>query len=139
LTSPGKKVVCGGTTGNIVARILGRPIMVDLTRHDEGVPPIGHLEGIDLVSEGMLTLSYTLEKLESGIKLRDAAMKCDGASLLTSLLLEADCLHIIVGRAINPAHQSPDVPRNLALKHKIVQGLAQVLQDMGKTVTVEYY
>ncbi|MDD3749689.1 MAG: SpoIIE family protein phosphatase [Firmicutes bacterium] len=139
LTSPGKKVVCGGTTGNIVARILGRPIMVDLTRHDEGVPPIGHLEGIDLVSEGMLTLSYTLEKLESGIKLRDAAMKCDGASLLTSLLLEADCLHIIVGRAINPAHQSPDVPRNLALKHKIVQGLAQVLQDMGKTVTVECY
>jgi hypothetical protein len=66
-------------------------------------------------------------------------MKRDGASLLASLLLEADCLHIIVGRAINPAHQSPDVPRSLALKHKIVDGLAQVLRSMGKTVKVEYY
>lgn len=139
LGAPGKKVACGGTTGNIVARILERPMTVDLTPHDKRIPPIGKLEGIDLVTEGMLTLSYTLEKLESGMKLRDAAMKRDGASLLASLLLEADCLHIIVGRAINPAHQSPDVPRSLALKHKIVDGLAQVLRGMGKTVKVEYY
>jgi hypothetical protein len=139
LGAPGKKVACGGTTGNIVARILERPMTVDLTPHDKRIPPIGKLEGIDLVTEGMLTLSYTLEKLESGMKLRDAAMKRDGASLLASLLLEADCLHIIVGRAINPAHQSPDVPRSLALKHKIVDGLAQVLRSMGKTVKVEYY
>jgi hypothetical protein len=139
LAAPGKKVACGGTTGNIVARVLDRPITVDLARHDKRIPPIGKLEGIDLVTEGMLTLSYTLEKLEQGVKLKDATAKSDGSSRLTALLLEADCLQIIVGRAINPAHQSPDVPRNLALKHKIVDGLAQVLRGMGKTVMVEYY
>jgi hypothetical protein len=106
----GRKVACGGTTGNIVARILDRPITVDLTVHDKRIPPIGKLEGIDLVTEGMLTLSYTLEKLEKGVKLKEAAVKSDGSSRLTALLLEADYLHIIVGRAINPAHQSPDVP-----------------------------
>ncbi len=139
LSASGKKVACGGTTGNIVARVLNRPITVDLTPHDKRIPPIGKLEGVDLVTEGMLTLSYTLEQLESGVKLTDATMKRDGASRLTALLLEADYLRIIVGRAINPAHQSPDVPRNLALKHKIVDGLAQTLRGMGKTVKVEYY
>ena len=139
LSAKGKKVACGGTTGNIVARILNRPITVDLTPHDKRIPPIGKLEGVDLVTEGMLTLSYNLENLESGINTEDVAVKKDGASLLTTLLLEADDLHIIVGRAINPAHQSPDVPRNLALKHKIVEGLAKSLCSMGKTVKVEYY
>jgi hypothetical protein len=139
LSAPGKKVACGGTTGNIVARILDRPITVDLTPHDKRVPPIGKLEGVDLVTEGMLTLSYTLEKLESGVKMSDSVTKSDGASRLTAMLLEADYLHIILGRAINPAHQSPDVPRSLALKHKIVDGVVKALCDMGKTVKVEYY
>ena len=139
LSAPGKKVVSGGTTSNIVSRVLNRPITVDLTLPDEKIPPIGKMEGIDLVTEGMLTLSYTLEQLEQGVKLEDASAQSDGSSRLTALLLEADCLHIIVGRAINPAHQSPDVPRNLALKHKIVHGLSQILRGMGKTVKVEYY
>jgi len=139
LSTPGKKAVCGGTTGNMVARVLGKPIRVDLKSHDRRVPPTGEIEGIDLVTEGMLTLSYTLENLKSGARLRDVAWKMDGASRLTALLLEADKVHIIVGRAINPAHQSPDVPLNLALKHKIVDELARVLRDMGKEVKVEYY
>lgn len=137
--APGKKVVCGGTTGNMVARILGTPITVDLKSQDRRVPPTAEIEGIDLVTEGMLTLSYTLEKLKAGAKLRDVAWKRDGASRLASVLLEADSVRIIVGRAINPAHQSPDVPVTLALKHKIVDELAQVLRGMGKTVRVEYY
>ncbi|MGE5585704.1 MAG: SpoIIE family protein phosphatase [Bacillota bacterium] len=137
--APGKKVVCGGTTGNMVARILGKPITVDLRSQDRRVPPTAKIEGIDLVTEGMLTLSYTLEKLKAGAKLRDVAWKGDGASRLAAVLLDADSVRIIVGRAINPAHQSPDVPVTLALKHKIVDELAQVLRGMGKTVRVEYY
>ena len=123
----------------MVARILGKPITVDLKSQDRRVPPTAEIEGIDLVTEGMLTLSYTLEKLKAGAKLRDVAWKRDGASRLAAVLLEADSVRIIVGRAINPAHQSPDVPVTLALKHKIVDELAQVLRGMGKTVRVEYY
>ena len=135
----GKKVVCGGTTGNMVARILGKPITVDLSSEDRRVPPTAEIEGIDLVTEGMLTLSYTLEKLKAGTRLRDVAWKKDGASRLAAALLEADSVRIIVGRAINPAHQSPDVPVTLALKQKIVDELAQVLRGMGKRVVVEYH
>ncbi|MCR4402915.1 MAG: serine/threonine-protein phosphatase [Firmicutes bacterium] len=139
MEEPGKKVVCGGTTGNMVARVLGKPIEVDLRSQDRRVPPTADIEGIDLVTEGMLTLSYTLEMLRTGAKLRDVAWKRDGASRLAAALLEADSVRVIVGRAINPAHQSPDVPVTLALKQKIVDELSQVLKRMGKQVSVEYY
>lgn len=140
MSAEGKKAVCGGTTGNIIAaRELKKPISVDLASMDKRVPPIGVIEGIDLVTEGMLTLSYALEMIKGGVSPRELAFKRDGASLLASMLLEADEIQIMVGRAINPAHQSPDVPPNLALKHKIVDELAHVLRDLGKTVEVEYY
>lgn len=139
MSAEGKKAVCGGTTGNLVARELGVGISVDLKSMDKRVPPTGIIEGIDLVTEGMLTLSYALDMIKAGVKADDLAFKRDGASRLALLLLESDEIRIMVGRAINPAHQSPDVPPSLALKHKIVDELARVLRDLGKMVEVEYY
>ncbi|MEW6724452.1 MAG: SpoIIE family protein phosphatase [Bacillota bacterium] len=139
MSAPGKRAVCGGTTGNLVARELGRSIGVDLTSIDPKVPPTGIIDGIDLVSEGILTVSYAVEKLKSGVHLRDVAFRRDGASRLTALLLEADRVQIMVGRAMNPAHQSPGVPINLGLKNKVVEDLVRALAARKKTVRVEYY
>jgi hypothetical protein len=138
MASPGKKAVCGGTTGNLVARELGRPIEVDLGSMDERVPPTGIVEGIDLVTEGMLTVSYAVDLLRNGAKLKDLRWRRDGASRLTALLLEADVVDIYVGQAINPAHQSPEVPSSLGLKHKVVEDLVRALTAMKKVVRVEY-
>lgn len=139
MAAPGKRAVCGGTTGNLVARELGRPITVDLNSMDERIPPVGVIEGIDLVTEGMLTVSYAVEYLRSGVRLKDLRWRRDGASRLTELLLEADEVDIIVGLALNPAHQSPDVPVSLGLKHKVVEDLVRALTALKKTVRVEYY
>lgn len=139
MTAPGKRAVCGGTTGNLVARELGRSISVDLASMDERVPPVGVIDGVDLVTEGMLTVSYAVDHIRGGVRPKDLRWKRDGASRLTALLLEADEIDIIVGRALNPAHQSPDVPVNLGLKHKVVEDLVRALTGMKKTVRVEYH
>ncbi len=137
LKAPGKTVVCGGTTGNIVARVLGEKIEVDLNSSDEDVPPIGFIKGIDLVTEGMLTLVRALSNLREEVPLSRIYFNTDGASKLTAMLLKADRVHFIVGRAINPAHQSPGVPPLLALKPQIVDDMVKQLRRLGKKVTVE--
>lgn len=136
---PGKKAVCGGTTGNILARVLGKEIKVDLGSIQEDVPPVGLMEGVDLLTEGILTLAAVLRQLRKGVKLEEVTYRSDGASRLLSLLLEADEINFIGGRAINVAHQNPKLSGELSLKARLLEDIVNELQKRGKTITLEYY
>lgn len=138
LSFPGKKVVCGGTTGNILARFVGKEIQVDLTSLREDVPPVGTVEGVDLVTEGVLTLSLVLRRLRQGVEEKDIRYERDGASRLLGLLFEADEITIIGGRAINPAHQNPKLSGELSLKARILEEIAEELRKREKLVHLEY-
>jgi hypothetical protein len=129
--SPGVKVVCGGTTANIVARVLGRKIEVDLSTRSDRVPPVGFISGIDLVTEGTLTVLYALEHLRQDVPLETLQKARDGASRLAATLLRADWVHFIVGLAVNPAG-------DCTYKHRTIEQLIRLLRKKGKEVTVEY-
>ncbi|HEY3314553.1 MAG TPA: SpoIIE family protein phosphatase [Bacillota bacterium] len=137
--SAGRKVVCGGTTGNMVARVLGRRIDVDLASPSDEVPPVGLMEGVDLVTEGMLTMAKCLDNMRRDAPARRFAGRRDGASLLTTELLQADEIEFLVGRAINPAHQSPDIPSSLALKQQMVEQVTAELRRRGRLVRTRYF
>jgi len=139
LSAPGMKVVCGGTTGNLVARKLGKEIDVNLDEIPGPVPPTGRLEGLDLVTEGMLTLAAALDHLRGNPRMHRLRFAMDGGSKLAKALLEADDVHLIIGRAINPGHQSPGVPAALALKHSIAGDIIARLKELGKKVEVDYF
>jgi hypothetical protein len=139
LAARGQRVVCGGTTANIVARALGVAVTPDLATMAEEVPPLGVIEGIDLVTEGVLTLSKTLENLRNRVTPEAIQFKIDGASALTRALLHADEITFLVGRALNPAHQNPSLPAALGLKSHVIHEIALELQSLGKTVTVEEF
>lgn len=142
MNNNGKKIVCGGTTSNIVARELGEDIKTKFDIIDEEIPPIGFIKGIDLVTEGVLTLRKAAEKLEYIKESTD--VKClyqkDGASRLARILFE-ESTHVkfIIGRAINSAHQNPDFPDELSVKLYILNSLKSILTDLGKIIEVEYY
>ncbi|HSQ90081.1 SpoIIE family protein phosphatase [Romboutsia sp.] len=142
MSTCGKKIVCGGTAGNIVARELGEELRTSFTIIDKDIPPIGYIKGIDLATEGVLTIRKATEKLE---KIKNATnlkflYEEDGASKLARMLYE-DCTHIklIIGRAINPAHQNPDFPNELSIKLYVLNELKTVLINLGKIVEVEFY
>ena len=148
LTS-GKKVVCGGTTSKIVARELGQRIDVELKYYDEEVPPTAHIEGIDLVTEGILTLSAAekrmkeyLDEYEDNVRKKEILDldKKDRATKLVRLLVE-ECTDVVfmMGQANNPAHQNLDAPVSLNIKVRIVQNIATMLEKLGKHAEVEYY
>ncbi|MDD2630271.1 MAG: SpoIIE family protein phosphatase, partial [Limnochordia bacterium] len=133
---PGTKVVCGGTTAKLVARELGRQIEIDLEQFPVEHPPTGQIEGIDLVTEGIITLCGAAQFLEN--KNQDH-QEDSPAVLLGQMLLASDYIDFHVGGAINPAHQNPELPFDLALKQQVVNKIAAALAHRGKRVQVQLY
>ncbi|HHV87092.1 MAG TPA: serine/threonine protein phosphatase, partial [Petrimonas sp.] len=137
LSQPGKKIIAGGTTANIVSRLTGKPLIVDLDYHDPAIPPTGRIEGIDLVTEGVLTLNAAVEKLKNPAALAHNGQ--DGATRLAKLLLSCDKIDIFAGGAINPAHQNPNFPAYINIKAQVLSKLQSVLESMGKQVSIEWF
>lgn len=138
LAQTGKKVIAGGTTANIVSRLTGNPLTVDLAYYDPDIPPIGYLSGIDLVTEGVLTLNAVIERIERVDILQNSRLQ-DGAARLARLLLEADIITIFAGSAVNPAHQNPNFPSQLNIKTQVLEKLNKVLNRHGKEITIERF
>ncbi len=145
LSFQGVKIVCGGTTSQIVSRLSGQELRTDIRYCTPKVPPIGHIQGIDLVTEGIITLGETLNILrryETNVVGRDnlLSQSKDGATLLAQMLLEkCTGVRFLVGRALNPAHQNPDLPLDLNIKLKLVNDIADCLRRLDKEVDVEYH
>lgn len=142
----GLKVICGGTTSQIYCRETGKKICTSFNYFNPTIPPAAEIEGIDLVTEGVLTIGHVLELARkyasSSSTIQDflALDKQDGASRLAKLLLEkCTSIHFMVGRAINPAHQNPDMPLNYNMKLRLVEELAELLRKCGKNVSLEYW
>ena len=139
-----KRIVCGGTSATIVSRVLKRPLDVSMDYVDPDIPPIAYMQGIDLVTEGVITIGHVLKLAKGYLENEDLstawAGKKDGASRIAQLLFEeATDIRFIVGRAINPAHQNPDLPISIVIKMGLIDELAEILRKMGKQVTVSYY
>jgi len=135
----GRKVVCGGTTANIVASFLKANPETDLSSLAEGVPAIGRLPGIDLVTEGILTLAAALDLLEkSEGKLDALTPEHNGAYLLAREMLIADAIDFLVGQSINSFYQNPLLPRNISIRRYLIDRIAEVLTRFHKDVRIEY-
>ncbi|MBI5425589.1 MAG: SpoIIE family protein phosphatase [Opitutae bacterium] len=135
----GRKAVCGGTTGNIVGQHLGHLVRIDTTTLREDVPPIGILPEIDLVTEGVLTLAKTLRLLKSsGGDRHQLPPDRHGATLLAQELLAADEIHILAGEQVNPYYQNPLLPRNISIRHNLVEQIVETLTACHKHVTIEW-
>jgi len=140
----GKHIVCGGTTSSIAAQYLGKPVKASLTFDHSDVPPIAEVEGIDLVTEGVITINkvieYARDALDKNELYEQWSTKRDGASLICRLLFEeATDINFYVGRAVNPAHQNPELPINFNIKMNLVEELTVCLKKMGKRIKVSYF
>ena len=140
----GKHIVCGGTTSSIVSKYLGKPVRASLKYERSDVPPIAEIEGVDLVTEGVITINKVIEYAKDALGTNELyehwGYKRDGASLICRMLFEeATDINFYVGRAVNPAHQNPDLPINFNIKMNLVEELSQCLKQMGKRIKVSYF
>ena len=141
----GKKIICGGTTANIFAKQMNHEIKVDIEKNEENIPPKATIKGIDLVTEGVITLAKTKEILEQDI------IKSDNPALLTykepknpsqelvNAFYKADSIKFLVGTAVNSIYTGYDFPLESKLKIKLVLDIAEKLTKLCKEVEIEYF
>jgi len=127
LAFKGRKVICGGTTAGIISRLLNRAVRMPLGQLTPDVPPSAEMDGIDLVTEGTVTLANVAKTLETGFGNNGDAHKTP-AQELAALMLESDIVEFLVGTRINEAHQDPNVPVELDLRRNIIRKIASLLE-----------
>lgn len=129
----GKKAISGGTTANIISRELNIPVSADISTNSGRLPGLSRMEGVDLVTEGILTLTKTLEYLESGKSEKNAA------KTLMDFLLDSDVINFLVGAQMNKAHYDPNLPIEIEIRKNIIKQMAKVLEDKYlKKVNVQF-
>jgi Stage II sporulation protein E (SpoIIE) len=123
----GRKIISGASTGDMIAREWGRIIVDENVMTDPELPPVSHMEGVELITEGILTLSKVSELLK---KYNSAYELGKGpADLIVKAILECDEIHFIVGTNINVAHQDPTLPRELELRRTVVHRICRTLDE----------
>jgi len=133
----GKKIIAGGSTTDLIARELNLKVTDSLDFFDNELPPISYMDGIDLVTEGILTLNKVWKLLTNLSP--DYYPDKGPADQIVKLILESDHIDIIVGTKINEAHQDPNVPVDLEIRRTIANRIADVLENkLLKHITVKY-
>jgi len=137
LNASGRKVICGGTTANLVARTLGRTVETRAAENSKDVPPPGAIEGIDLVTEGIITLSRTLELIKKDApRPKHTGKGMNAAVLLAAEMMQADHIRFMVGQSVNPYYQNPLLPKNISIRTNLVEMIASELRQYQKSVQV---
>ncbi len=134
----GKKIICGGTTAEIIARELNLTVEIQHgNKNLSQLPPSASMQGFEMVTEGILTLGKVEEILEnyhSDTRLQDSTQE-----EVVKLLLQHDSIDIIVGTRINWAHQDPDQPLELELRKFVIKRISKLLiHKFFKKVKIEY-
>jgi hypothetical protein len=134
----GRKAICGGTTASIVGRLLDLDVEMELNQPlDPEIPPVAKMSGVDLVTEGTLTLGEVARVLEVGLPVDK--MRPNAARRLLYMLMDSDDVEFMVGTRINEAHQDPNIPVELDLRRNIVRRIAtQLDQRYLKQTSIRY-
>lgn len=130
--SKGYRILSGGTTANIIAREIKEEIIVDLENYVNDLPPMAKLKGVDLVTEGLLTLNRVVDMLKKNTEIKNCP-----ASKILEIFRKSTNIKIYLGKAINVAHQNPFLPEEFNLKAKVIYELKILLEKLGKIVEIE--
>lgn len=134
---PGGKIICGGTTASIVARETGREVHVMLGKISPDLPPDSIMEGVDLITEGILTVGRVARYLEDR---RDPeTINLNPATKIVRMLLNSDIINFVVGTRVNEFHQDPNMPVELEIRRNVIKKIATLLESQYlKETSIQY-
>ena len=137
LKTKGRKIICGGTTAQVFARESSRELEAsDVGELSDEVPPISRINGIDLVTEGIITMDHCSKLLKENPS-NTTSMPVNGATMLLQELLSADRITIFFGTQVNEAYEQ--IKPGIRLRSTVIETLAAQLQQLGKEIIIHRY
>lgn len=133
----GKKIVMGATTGDILSRELNLSIKDGQELIDPDLPPVSYLEGIDLYTEGILTLT----KVENNLKkyTKKSTLGKGPADQVIKLIMESDEIQFLIGTRINLAHQDPAAGMDVEIRRTVIKRISVILEEKFlKKIKISY-
>lgn len=122
----GNVIVCGGTTAKIVARELGKEVLADKSPSGK-LPPSSIIEGVDLVTEGMLTLTEVTERLTKKVMVKN--MPEDPAKRFIQILRRSDQVEFVVGTKINDETDDPNLAAKIGIRFPLIDAMVRALEQ----------
>lgn len=136
LALPGLKIVCGATTAQIVARHLSQKVQINTSDSSLIAPPGYSLKGIDLVTEGAITLNQLFNIIDA------SPLDFEVDSSVTRLydaLIDVDRINFIVGDSQNVGHADIAFKQQgIMPRHKAIELLVQKFRADGRLVDVKH-
>lgn len=113
---------------------------------DPEIPPTAKIEGIDLVTEGVLTLNKAIDLLEQyqqdevSEEFFEELSRDNGATRLACYLMEnCTTVNLFIGKAINKDYTTKELPFEISVRQNLMKRMQTVLTAMHRTVHVYYY
>ncbi len=132
----GRTIICGGTTAQILARELNREIKTHLFMRNNGLPPTSEMEGVSMITEGILTLTEVARCMENTVPQQEMA---PAVKDMINMFMESDVIEFIVGTKVNEAHQDPSLPVDLEIRRNIIKKIKNLLETLyRKKVFMKY-
>jgi hypothetical protein len=97
------------------------------------------MEGVDIVTEGVLTLSKVTYLLTTLNINSNTQFGKGPADQVCRLLLDSDEIYILVGTKINENHHDPSLPVEIEIRKNLIQRLTHVLSDKFMKVVITKY
>ncbi len=133
----GKTIICGGTTAKIVARELDTEVEVDLDNYHPGLPPLAKMKGVDLVTEGIITLAKVSKEIHDFNPEKNNSLGV--SDKIIQMMFESDEIHFISGTRVNNAHQDPNLPVELEIRRNVIKRITETLEtDFLKKTMITY-
>jgi hypothetical protein len=132
----GRKVVCGGTTCGVISKVSKRPMNVDTSYSCSFTPPSYIIQGIDLATEGAITLNQLYNLLGEN---RELMNDNSPVTRLYDELISADKIHFFIGNTNSASENSIDfIERGIKPRNQIIPIIIEELKQKGKLIVTDY-
>lgn len=131
----GQTIICGYPLAEKISEKLKSPIRKNATSTDPNLPPLWFIDGVDLITEGFLTLTRVIDIMEN---YEDMTTGRGPAYRIIKMMLNSDHIQMVIGTKESTTDGQQFID-NFQLRRKLIERVSFLLEtQFAKAVSKTY-